>query len=229
MHPRRASIAAMPRRTRAGSASRETATQRLFFHPQRGVMLLAEPVPPGCRRYLGGKDADWREIARVELVAGNGSWQPAPGQRPPPGFLWGDPERQRFGLGGPVLVFGPLDKVCRDCGDPFVLTAREQKHLAENLRLPIDATSVRCLSCRRAKVALERARAAYAEALRAAERTPSAATHLDAARAALAVIAAGGRAPLDKALAHCRRARRLGATIAADRVEQAIAARRAAR
>ena len=115
-------------------------------------------------------------------------------------------------------MFGPLDKVCRDCRDPFVLTAREQKHLAETLRLFTDVTSVRCRSCRRAKVALERARVAYAAALRAAEQAPSAATHLDVARAILDVLAAGGRAPLDRALGHCRRARRLGASTAADRV-----------
>jgi Probable zinc-ribbon domain len=216
-----------PARTR--SASRETTTRRLFFHPQRGAMLLDAPVPPPCRRYRGGKDADWRELAPVEVVTADGFEQPAPGQRPPPGFLWGDPTRQRFGLGGPELVFGPLEKVCRDCGAPFVFTAGEQKHLLEVLRLSTDATSVRCRRCRRAKLALERARAAYANALRAAERTPSATTHLDVALAVLAVLAAGGRAPLDKALAHCRRARRLGAAASADRVEQAIAARRAIR
>ena len=214
---------------RAGSDSSERRTLRLFFHPQRGTMLVDAPVLPGARRYRGGKDSDWREVAVVEVVAANGSWRPAPGQRPPRDFLWGDPEQQNFGMGGPEIVFGPLEKVCRDCGDTFVLTAREQKHLAETLRLFIDVTSIRCRSCRRAKLALERARAAYADALRAVERAPSAAAHLDVARAALAVVAAGGRAPLDRALGHCRRARKLGATTAAERVERKIAARRGAR
>jgi len=203
--------------------------ERLFAHPQRGVLLTDEPLAPAYRRYCGGKDSDWREVAAVALVRGDWYWVPAPGQRLPAGFLWGDPARQRFGLGGPVLVFGPIDKVCRDCKEPFVHTAREQKHLAETLQLLTDVTTVRCRSCRRAKVALERARVAYAAALRAVEQAPSAATHLDVARAILDVVAAGGRAPLDRALGHCRRARRLGAAASADRVESQIAARRAAR
>ena len=48
----------------------------------------------------GGKDADWREVARVAVITVNGQVRPAPEQRPPAGFLWGDPDRQRFGLGG---------------------------------------------------------------------------------------------------------------------------------
>jgi hypothetical protein len=159
----------------------------------------------------------------------NGYRRPAPAAGPPKGFLWGDPERQVHGLSGAILVFGPIEKTCRDCGAPFVLTAQEQQHLAETLRLLTLVTSVRCRACRRAKVELEQARQAYAEALAAAERAPTAETHLAVARAALAVLSSGGRAPLDKALSHCRRARKLGAAAAADRVEQQIAKLRAAR
>jgi len=214
---------------RARPAPAEQRTLRLFAHPQRGVALESEPVAPAYRRYRGGRDGDWREVAAVVVVAEGWLWVPAPGQRLPAGFLWGDPARQRFGMGGPELVFGPLEKVCHDCKEPFVHTAREQKHLAEALQLFIDVTTIRCRSCRRAKVARERARAAYAAALRTAELAPSAAAHLAVARAILDVVDAGGRAPLDKALGHCRRARKLGATTSAERVEQQIRARRAAR
>jgi hypothetical protein len=35
------------------------------FHLQRGAVLSIEPVPPGQWSYRGGKDADWRVVARV--------------------------------------------------------------------------------------------------------------------------------------------------------------------
>jgi hypothetical protein len=199
---------------------------QLFHHPQRGAALVDGGHPGGYLHYRGGRDGDWRAIGMFEVVLVNGLVRPAPGTRPPNRFLWGDPERQVFGLGGPVLVFGPLDKVCRDCREPFVWTAREQKHLAETLRLFIDATTVRCGPCRRARLTLERARKVYAEALRAAETAPDAASCLAAARAAVDVVDAGGRASLERAVALCRRARRLGARSAADRLEEAIARRR---
>jgi len=200
----------------------------LFHHPKRGATLIDKDVPPEGRRIRGGIiTSDWREVAQVQMIVANGHLRVAPSQRPPNGFLWGDPERQVHGLSGSLLVFGPIEKTCRDCRAPFVLTAHEQKHLAETLQLLTLVTSVRCRTCRSAKVELERARKAYADALEAVARTPTAATHLEVAHPALAVISAGGRAPLDKALAHCRRARRLGAAAPADRLEREIAKLRA--
>jgi hypothetical protein len=97
------------------------------------------------------------------------------------------------------------------------------------LRLYIDVTTVRCASCRRARRDLERKRRVYAAALHAAEASPSAESHLAVAKAALELRCAGGRAPLDKAIAHVRRARHLGASASADRLEQALARLRAPR
>src|SRR4051812_23309957 len=144
----------------------------LLYHPQRGALLIEEGVSPESRRHRGsgGADSGWRELARVEMVAMNGWQRPAPTQRPPKGFLWGDPDRQVYGLSGPLLVFGPLEKKCRDCGASFVLTASEQKHLAETLQRLTLVTTIRCRACRRAKIDLERARKEYAAALSTAER-----------------------------------------------------------
>ncbi len=215
---------------RSRSASSKRPSLWLFHHPQRGAILMDTDVPPEGRRIRGGIiSSEWREVARVEMIVENGQRWVEPSQRPPKGFLWGDPKRQVYGLNGAALVFGPIEKTCRDCRAPFVLTAHEQKHMAETLRLPTMITSVRCRACRRAKLELERARKAYADALGVAARTPTAATHLEVARTALAVISAGGRAPLDKAVAHCRRARSLGAAASADRIEQQIEKLRAAR
>jgi hypothetical protein len=199
---------------------------RLFHHPQRGSILAEKDLSRGSRRYRGGADSDWREVAGIEAVQVNGELRPSPAARPPKGFLWGDPDAQTYGMGGPELVFGPLDKVCRDCRARFVFSAREQKHLVETRRLFIDATTVRCARCRRARVELERARKAYAAALRAAETTPTAAAQLAVACAVVDVVDAGGRASLDRAVACCRRARKLGAKRAAARVEEMIASRR---
>lgn len=200
----------------------------LFHHPKHGAILSDTDVPPEGRRIRGGiTTSEWREVAQVEMITANGERRVAPSQRPPKGFLWGDPERQVYGFNEAILVFGPIEKTCRDCRAPFVLTAHEQQHLAETLRLLTLVTSVRCRTCRRAKLELERARKEYAEALAAAAATPTATTHLEVARTALAVLSAGGRAPLDKALAHCRRARRLGAAAPADRLEREIAKLRA--
>lgn len=189
-------------------------------------MLVEGDLPRGCRAYRGGNDSDWREVASVDVIRVDGALRPSSSARPPRGFAWGDPGAQTYGLGGPELAFGPLDKVCCDCRARFVFTALEQKRLVETLRLFIDVTTVRCASCRRARVALEHARKAYADALRAGEAASGAAAQLAVARAILDLLDAGGRASLERAVACCRRARKLGAARAAERLEQRIASRR---
>lgn len=112
-------------------------------------------------------------------------------------------------------MFGPLEKVCRSCKVPFVFTAAEQKHWYETLRFHIDSTAVRCGPCRRALRRLELARKRYEKAVHAVADAPSKKTHLDAAAATLQVIRAGGRAPIDRAIGHARRAQALGADASA--------------
>ncbi len=144
--------------------------------------------------------------------------------------MWGDPSKQRFGMGGPQEVFGPLDRACHDCQQPFVFPAAAQKHLLEETGAFIDTTATRCLPCSRRKNKLERARRAHAEALAALDLGgPITATqYLCAARAALALLEAGGTTSLDRAIGYCRKARKLGAK-AAEAVEDKLAAIRAAR
>lgn len=201
---------------------------QVWFHPQRGGIVTLEPVPPGCRRYRGGKDSDWREIARVQLTTDRVPL-PLPAQKLPKGFLWGDPERQAYGMGGPEMLYGPLEKVCRDCKTSFVFGARAQQHLCETLGLFIDITAVRCRACARARRAIEAKRVAYAAAIHAADGATTPKPHLALARATLELVRAGGRASLDRAIASCRRARRLGAAEPADQLEAALVALRQAR
>jgi hypothetical protein len=200
---------------------------RVFHHPQRGVVLSADPIQPRCRRYRGGADADWRELPAVRVETGpDGIDRPAPGAIISPGHCWGDPSRQQYGLGGPALVFGPLEKVCRTCGAPFIFTAEEQKHWYEDLGFFIDATAVHCGPCRAAHQRVEAARRDYAAALHAARGARSAEQHLAVARAAIALLHAGGHVSIDKALGHCTRARRLGSSAGADRLSEALRALR---
>lgn len=209
----------------------------MWFHPRRGAIITTSPLRPDVLRYRGGEGSLWREVMklRVEL---NEYQQPRPvaGQKLPRGFLWGEPAKQRFGMGGPEEVFGPLDKICRDCKEPFVYTAAAQKHLLEETGAFVDATAVRCLACSQRKQKLEQARRAHAAALDAVAALASAAapasdaraaTYLAAARAALALLEAGGKTSLERAIGHARKARKLGAK-AGESVEQKLAARRAA-
>jgi hypothetical protein len=202
---------------------RERATGRVYFHPQRGVIVAEIPLNPRWHRYRGGADDGWRELTPIEVERNaDGSLCPLPGQRLPKGFLWGDASRQRYGMGGPELILGPLENDCRDCRRHFVFAAEEQKHWYETLRFMTDSTAVRCPGCRRTRRRIENARRAWAAALRAAETESSADHHLAAARAALALRKAGGGVRLDKALSHCNKAARLGAGAAAEELRDAL-------
>jgi hypothetical protein len=197
------------------------------FHPQRGGLVTIGPVPRSCRSYRGGKDSDWREIARVEVVMSGTAHQVVPGQKLPKGFLWGAVDKQVFGLGGGHEVYGPLEGKCRDCGEMFVHSARAQQHMYEVLRLFVDTKAVRCQRCAKNRRALEAARVAYAAAVIAADGATTANPFLDLARTTLDVVRAGGKAQIERAIASCRRARRLGAGAIADRLEAQLARLRA--
>jgi hypothetical protein len=162
----------------------------IWFHPQRGSIVTDEKFDKGCLRYRGGPDDAWRII----------------GEPLPKGFLWGDPAKQQYGMGGPQEVFGPLERVCRDCKKEFVFPAAEQKYWLETLGFHIDSTATRCLGCR----TVRRKQRSYADAVNETKKNPTARAFLNAAKAALAWHKAGGRAPLAKAVAHCRRAQKLG-------------------
>jgi hypothetical protein len=196
----------------------------LWYHPSYGALLRPGREPPGRAR----RDADWQEITTIRVATVAGLLVPPPGQRLPRGFLWADPARQKYGWGDPAYVYAPLHRRCRDCGCDFVFPAKAQQHLYETLGALRDVAATRCQPCARRYRTLERRRVAYAAALHAAEDAPSAATHLAVARAAIAVLEAGGQVPIDRMIGHARRARTLRAR-AADTVEAQLIELRAAR
>ena len=206
---------------RARTPAAEMAT--VWFHPQRGVLVSIDPLPPETFRYRGGADTDWRDVARIEVATDpHYGFIPHAGQALPKGFLWGDPAKQLHGLGPPHWIYGPLERTCFECGDPFVFTAQAQRHLYERLRAFSDVTALRCRGCARKRHAIDRARAEYAEALRGVRAESTATTHLAVARAVVELVKAGGRASLDKAIGHARRAHKLGAGVGALKAEKQL-------
>jgi hypothetical protein len=109
------------------------------------------------------------------------------------------------------------------------LPAAAQKRLLEEGGAMVDVTGVRCLGCTRAYNRIARAKAAYERALRAAADERTAAAYLAAARAALALVRAGGRARIDEAIANARRAERGGSQAATTVIATLRALRRAQR
>lgn len=164
---------------------------RVFFHPQRGAAASADPIPPTRLRYRGGPDVGW--VALNAFVTWNQDGSFTRHGRLPPGFLWGAPERQRYGLGGPLVAFGPLERDCRDCQRPFVFTAEEQQDWYEVRGFFIDVTAVRCRACRRKRHALEYARRGWAMALDEVKRDASVECARRAVKAGLLVVERGGR------------------------------------
>lgn len=194
----------------------------LYFHPQRGAVISSDGAHPLALTYRGGDMSQWREVMKVRMARNaQGVLMPVGGQTLPKGFLWGNPSRQSFGMGGPELVFGPLSKVCRECKTPFVFPAHAQKHLLEEVGLFIDVTAVRCMPCARKRGAIESAKRAHATALAFLVPEANATAYLTAARAALALLEAGGRTSVDRAIGHARKARKLGAK-AAEKIEEKL-------
>ena len=204
--------------------SGERTTAIVSFHPQRGGILTLDPVPRPTWKYRGGKDSDWYVVKCVVVMSHNGNLKPVAGQTLPKGFLFGDPSVQVSGMGMFHQIYGPLDRRCVECGTHFVWPAAAQKKLYEVVRAHVNTVKNRCHDCAKAKDGLERARVAYAAAIEAAKDATTAKPHLELARMTLALLDAGGRANLERAISSCRKARRLGGS--ADELEAKLAARR---
>jgi len=166
----------------------------------------------------------WEDLGEVELDEHGKALRSV---KLPKGFLWGDPSRQTFGLGGGFPFYGPLSLVCRDCKEPFVLPAHTQRHMYETIGLRVDVRPLRCQPCARTRVAFEAKRNAYHSAGAGRATATTAEPLLALGRAALAYVAVGGHVHLDRVIASVRRARKLGAKREADTLEAKLVALRA--
>ncbi len=181
---------------RRGAATKRRTSPLSRKHPLYGEV----PIIPGP----GASDG----IGRI--------WLYDPDYRPelPAGAVRGDPRKQLFCCDVPRYFYVDLDRSCRDCGAPFVFSAREQKHWYETLGFRLDASAVRCLPCRRAfrrDKGIGRALSDASRALVEAPLHPPAA--LAYARAAVAHAERFGHAPLDTAIAALRALRRAAPSV----------------
>lgn len=63
----------------------------------------------------------------------------------------------------PVTHYFDLDRICRDCRQPFIFFAEEQKYWYEQLRFGLDSDCVRCVPCRKVHQVVARRRKRYEE------------------------------------------------------------------
>lgn len=209
---------------KAADAASSPLTVGLWYHPQHGAQIATQR-PSWSWSVDGLPVVAWTEVMQLAATTEHGTFRVIPGQKLPKGYLWGNPSMQKYGLGGPFLVYAPIERRCHACKEMYIWSARAQKHLYETIGVWIDKTAKHCQSCARERRAREEARAAYATALAELAATPSGAAHATVATTMLAILEAGGRVSLEKAIGHCTRARRLGDTSIAS-VEAALRARR---
>lgn len=71
----------------------------------------------------------------------------------------------------PVTHYFDEERICRDCGKPFIFFAEEQKHWYEEFGFSLDSDCVRCVPCRKRQQGIVRVRARYEELFHMPART----------------------------------------------------------
>jgi hypothetical protein len=135
------------------------------------------PPPFGENVNLHWQATTLQEVAaQYEAVLGK-AWpygemnaESARGRRVPNTAIEADVSRQRPAT-VPVTHYFDLQRVCRDCGRPFIFFAAEQKHWYEELGFPLESDCVRCVDCRKKQQKIKRLRKRYEELLAMADRT----------------------------------------------------------
>ena len=89
----------------------------------------------------------------------------------------------------PVTHYYDVKRTCRDCGQPFIFFALEQKHWYEELELPLEADCVRCVPCRKRQQGIAWKRERYEELFHIPERTAD--ENLEMAECCLSLIEEG--------------------------------------
>jgi hypothetical protein len=147
-----------------------------FGRGPRFTSIRLGPVPPGYRltNYYISSDIVWGTAIAADL------------------------ERQSYAA-VPVLYYFDVERVCLDCGRPFIFFAEEQRHWHETLGFALDADCVRCTDCRRKQHVLKRRWKRYDELSHVENRSSE--EHLEMAEHCLALMEEG--------LSHQRQATRV--------------------
>jgi len=136
---------------RASATHAQRSTRRpVYTHPLFGA------IPLRLSSEGGGFDLDYRP-------------------RLPVGAVRGEPRKQNFCpvCHVPRYFFVDLERSCVDCDRSFIFGAAEQKHWYEELGFHVNATAVRCLTCRRARRADRRLRARLRKAVEGLRARPA--------------------------------------------------------
>lgn len=113
-------------------------------------------------------------------------------------------------------MYAAFELRCSDCKTTFVWRAREQQRFYETIGVYGTVTIHRCPMCaakqRARKDALEAARVRYTAAVKALEADATGEAYAAVAKHMLAILDLGGQLSIEKAIGHCTRARKLGAS-----------------
>ncbi|HEY9844508.1 MAG TPA: zinc-ribbon domain-containing protein, partial [Candidatus Obscuribacterales bacterium] len=141
-------------------------------------------------------------------------WDPDPLWQPelPAGAVRGNPRDQVFcGMcHDPHYFYLDEPRRCVQCGQDFLFRAAEQKFWYETLKFNFHSTAIRCPACRRQRRSLKALlHGIQSAAARLAGAAADPLAQLAYAEALIAYHARCGKGDLDKAVAACRRARKL--------------------
>jgi len=130
----------------------------------------------------------------------------------PKGAVRGDIRKQDFCsmCHMPRYFFVDIERVCVQCGERFVFSAREQKHWYETLKFHFDSTATRCLDCRRSRRSDRAVNQELVDAKNTARKRPEdPAAQLALAEAIVRYFQRRKAGRLEEAIAASRKARRL--------------------
>lgn len=130
----------------------------------------------------------------------------------PKGAVRGDITRQHFCsmCHSPRYFYVDVGRTCVQCGDAFVFSGAEQKFWYETLQFHFDSIATRCLGCRRKKRSDKALQQQLALATSEVDRDPENPVRLVAlAEAIVQLFERLSQGSLPRAIAACRRARRI--------------------
>jgi hypothetical protein len=182
---------------------------------KRRPKAMSSAPPPSVQRHpLFGKipllPETWTDATGKERVsyAYDLDYQP----ELPKGAVRGNVRRQHFCIQChvPRYFYVDLQRVCEQCKSEFVFSGKEQKYWYETLQFHFDSVAKHCPDCRKKRRSAKIAQEHVAKATAEAQATPKdPAKQLALAEAVIRLLEARNEGSLEKAVAACRRARRL--------------------
>jgi hypothetical protein len=199
-----------------GPASRRTAKPRAQQTSRRapvsGKKQRGKSTTEG--QHLEARTVTLPIVGEVPMVRHPeyGHWTFSPNFTPPlpKGAIRGDITRQIYCCATPHYLYVDANRVCVQCGEPFVFSAKEQKYWYETLQFRLDSNAIRCAACRRQR-RTRRAVALRYEQSAVHKNSDSAEELIEFATALAELVDRCGTGKPDQIVAAARKARRLNA------------------